>query len=82
MKQKEKQVKRYDAGDLLDAHALAESRLVWLLSLVSTIKQNFECGRNYHNQELLEVTQYLAEGFVQDHKKKSDEFEAEYNINN
>ncbi|AUX87070.1 hypothetical protein C3F34_14180 [Acinetobacter sp. ACNIH2] len=80
MEQSTEQVKSYDAGDIADAHALAESHLSWIATLVSTVKQNLECGKVFHNQTLLEITQYLAESFVDDHKSKSEQYEAESNI--
>ena len=80
MEQSTKQVKSYNAGDIADAHALAESHLSWIATLVSTVKINLECGKVFHNLGLLEITQYLAEAFVDDHKNKSEEFETELNI--
>lgn len=80
MKQSTKQVKSYNAGDIADAHSLAESHLSMIATLVSTVKLNLECGKVFYNHGLLEISQYLAESFIDDHKSKSEEFEAELNI--
>lgn len=79
MKQTAGQVNLYDAGDMADAHALAQCHLNWLTSLVSTIKQNLDCGKNFHNTTLLEITQHLADSFIEDHKNKSERYETEWN---
>lgn len=77
MKQSAEQVKFYDAGDLLDAHALAQSQLSWIGALVSTVKQNQELGKEWHNTELLEIAQYLSGLFAEDHQVKSKKYESE-----
>ena len=77
MVQPTKQVKSYDAGDLLDAHALAKSQLSWIGALVSTVKQNRELGKEWHNAELLEITQYLCEMFANDHDVSCAAYEQE-----
>ena len=78
MKQTDGQVNSYDAGDMADAHALAKCHLGWLTSLILTIKQNFDSGQNFHNAELIEIAQYLAESFSEDHRNKSDQYEIEW----
>lgn len=78
MKQTADQVKLYDAGDMTDAHALAQSHLKWLARLVCTIKLNADCNRVSENKELLEITHYLAESFAEDHRNKSDQYEIEW----
>ncbi|WP_151832983.1 hypothetical protein [Acinetobacter ursingii] len=77
MVQMHKQVKLYDAGDLADAHALAQSQLSWIASLVSTVKANVESNKTYHNLELLEIAQYLAESFKDEHADKAHSYESE-----
>lgn len=67
----------YDAEDIIDVHALAERQLNWLASLVSTVKQNIDSDRIFHNKELLEITQYLAESFAEDHENKSKKYKIE-----
>lgn len=78
MKQSVEQVKFYDAGDMADAHALAQSHIKWLVAIISTVKQNIECDKTFHNQELLEIAQYLSELFTEDHQVKSEKYDAEY----
>lgn len=82
MKQTDDQVNSYDAGDMMDAHALAKCQLGWLASLISTIKHNFDSGRNFHNAELIEIAQYLADSFTEDHRNKTVQYESDWKAQN
>lgn len=78
MKQTDGQVNSYSACDMIDAHTLAQQHLKWLSDLVFTIRKNFKCDRGAENTSLLEITEYLAESFSEDHRNKSDQYEIEW----
>lgn len=80
MKQTADHVNLYDAGDMADAHALAQCHLNWLATMVDTIKNNFDCSKSSHSTtKLLEITLHLADSFTEDHKNKSERYETEWN---
>ncbi|RYL27746.1 hypothetical protein [Acinetobacter piscicola] len=71
----------YDAGDMVDAHTLAKSHLSWVNALVSTVIQNNKMGKTYHNQELLDVAQYLSDTFADEHDLQREAYQKELNTN-
>lgn len=78
MKQSTEQVKSYDAGDLTDAHSLAECHLKWSHLLIRHIKRNVEQNQLSDNLELLEFSDYIVSTFIEKHKAKSKMYEAEW----
>lgn len=71
----------YNAGDLIDAHSLAKSHLTWVNALVSTVIQNNKTGKTYHNEELLDIAQYLSDVFADDHDLQREAYSKELQAN-
>jgi hypothetical protein len=71
----------YNAGDLVDAHSLAKSHLSWVNALVSTVIQNNRTGKTYHNEELLDIAQYLSDVFADDHDLQREAYNDEIQAN-
>lgn len=71
----------YGAGDMVEAHTLAKSHLSWVNALVSSVIQNNKTGKTYHNQELLEVAQYLSDMFSNEHDLQREAYQEELNTN-
>ena len=78
MKQTNNHVKSYDAGDLTDAHSLAECHLKWSHLLICQIKKNLELNQPSDVLELLELSDYIVNTFAENHKIKSEMYEAEW----
>lgn len=70
--------KAYDAGDLHDAHNLAREQLNWVTALIQTVQSNIKDGKTYHNEELLEIAQYLSEMFANDHDLQQEAYKKEW----
>lgn len=71
----------YKAGDLVDAHSLAKSHLSWVNALVSTVIQNNRTGKTYHNEELLDIAQYLSDVFANDHDLQRETYNEKIEAN-
>ena len=78
MEQSENQVKLYDAGDLTDVHSLAECHLKWAQLLIRQVKKNLELNQTPDGLDLLELSDYMVNTFAEDHKVKSEMYEAEW----
>ena len=78
MVQSGKQVNSYTARDMMDAHEVAQSRMLWVAALISTVKQNQKDDKEWLNKELLEITQYLTETFADEHDEFRQKYESEW----
>lgn len=76
--QAKEQVNSYDAGDLMDAHALAQCQLSWVASLIRQVIKNNKTGEASCNTELLEIAQYLSEMHANDHDVNREAYENEW----
>ncbi|MDV2440215.1 hypothetical protein QR665_12155 [Acinetobacter gerneri] len=74
-------IQNYDAADLGEVHSLAKQHLSWVNSLVSTVIQNNKTGKTYHNEELLNIAQYLSDVFADEHNLQREKYHAEYDVN-
>ena len=74
----EKKGNIYDAGDLTDAHSLAEYHLKGARLLIRQVKKNLELNQTSDGLELLELSDYMMNTFAENHKVKSEMYEAEW----
>ena len=86
--------KTYDAGDVADAHLIAESDMQWMntaiihvrkkLKKLHALVENGEILSQYHFSELiihLEMYEYIADDRLDYHAKEAKAYEAEWEAN-
>ncbi|MDH0031329.1 MULTISPECIES: hypothetical protein [unclassified Acinetobacter] len=86
----EKQVKTYDAGDLLDVYAVAHESTEWLSTLITQIKKEMKKTQTdleergihpatfYTLESLLGLTEYFAEDRANFFDVQREEYEKEW----